>query len=160
MEGIDWNLVRNAKEKMYFGKYTLPVSVKNQLALPSDFREAGVNNVFLTQGFDRNLMLLSPNAFAKISSHIQAASISDPLARLMNRLFMGSATELVIDGGGNIDLPTHLREYAELDKEIVIVGQGEYSEIWSPALWQKQMDSVNDFEANTHRFEKFHISLA
>jgi MraZ protein len=160
MEGIDWNLVRNAKEKMYFGKCTLPVSEKNQLALPSDFRETGSNAVFLTQGFDRNLMLLSPHAFSKMASHIQAASISDPLARLMNRLFMGSATELVIDAVGNIDLPMQLREYAELGREIVIVGQGEYSEIWSPALWQKQMDSVNDFEANTHRFEKFNISLA
>ncbi len=85
---------------MFFGKCTLPVSEKNQLALPAEFRESGSTSVFLTQGFDRNLMLLSPQAFNKISSHIQAASISDPLARLMNRLFMGSAAELVIDGSG------------------------------------------------------------
>ncbi len=61
---------------------------------------------------------------------------------------------------GQIELPESLREYAELGKEIVLVGQGEFSEIWSPDLWQKQMESVNDFEANIHRFEKFHISLA
>ncbi|HEX7620758.1 MAG TPA: hypothetical protein VF359_06115 [Anaerolineales bacterium] len=144
---------------MFFGKSTLPLSEKSQLTLPSNYREAGSNAVFLTQGFDRNLILMSPQAFNNIYSHVKATSISDPLARLLNRLFLGSAAELAIDDLGQIELPVNLCEYAELSKEIIVVGQGEYSEIWSPALWQKQMDSLNDFEANTHRFEKFHVSL-
>jgi MraZ protein len=145
---------------MFFGKCTLPLSQNSQLTLPSNYREAGSNAVYLTQGFDRNLILLSPRAFNAIYSRVKDTSISDPLARLLNRLFLGSAIVAVIDDSGQIELPTNLCDYAELGKEIVIVGQGEYIEIWSPALWQKQMDSLKDFEANSHRFEKFHVSLS
>ncbi len=144
---------------MLFGNYTLRLSGKNQLALPSNYREAISNTAYITQGFDRNLFLLSKQAFNAIYSHVKATSISDPLARLLSRLFLGSAVEVAIEDSGQIELPSSLCEYAGLGEEIIIVGQGEYLEIWSPTLWQKQMDSLNDFETNTHRFEKFHVSL-
>jgi len=144
---------------MFFGKCTLPLSEKSQLTLPLNYREAMSNTAYVTQGFDRNLFLLSQQAFNAIYSHVRATSISDPLARLLGRLFLGGAVEITIDGLGQIELPLNLCEYAGLSNEIIIVGQGEYLEIWSPALWQKQIDSLNDFEANAQRFEKFHVSL-
>ena len=144
---------------MFFGKCTLPLSEKSQLTLPSNYRAAMSNTVYITQGFDRNLFLLPQPAFNAICSHVKETSISDPLARLLSRLFLGGAAEVAIDDLGQIELPSSLCEYAALGREIIIVGQGEYSEIWSPALWQKQMDSLNDFDANTHRFDKFHVSL-
>jgi MraZ protein len=144
---------------MFFGKFTLPLNEKNQLTLPSNYREAMSDTAYITQGFDRNLILLPQQAFNTIYSHVTATSISDPSARLLNRLFLGGAAKISIDGSGQLDLPSNLCEYADLGKEIIIVGQGEYSEIWSPALWQKQIESLNDFEANIHRFEKFHVSL-
>jgi len=144
---------------MLFGNYTLRLSGKSQLTLPSNYREAIRNTAYITQGFDRNLFLLSQQAFNAIYSHVKATSISDPLARLLSRLFLGGAVEVAIEDSGQIELPSSLCEYAGLGEEIIIVGQGEYLEIWSPTLWQKQMDSLNDFETNTHRFEKFHVSL-
>ena len=145
---------------MFFGKCSLPLSENSQLTLPANYRDAGANAVYITQGFDRNLLVLSPQAFNTIYSRVKDTSISDPLARLLNRLFLSSATVVVMDDSGQIELPVNLRDYAEIGNEIVIVGQGEYLEIWSPALWQKQMDSMKDFEANAHRFEKFHVSLS
>jgi MraZ protein len=144
---------------MFFGKYTLLISDTNQLTLPTEFSEAMRPPSYLTRGFDRNLLLLSYQAFNTIYSHIKETSISDPLARLMNRLFLGSAAEIRLDGSGMIELPPSLCEYAELSKEIILVGQGDYSEIWSPMLWQEQANALNDSEANAHRFEKFHVSL-
>jgi MraZ protein len=144
---------------MFFGKCTLPLNEKSQLTLPSNYRDVMSNTVYITQGFDRNLFLLSPQAFNAIYSHVKATSISDPLARLLSRLFLGGAAEIAVDYLGQIELPLDLCEYAGLSNEITIVGQGEYSEIWSSSLWQKQIDSLNDFDANTHRFEKFHVSL-
>jgi MraZ protein len=144
---------------MFFGKCTIPLSEKHQLALPSNYREVVRDSAYITQGFDRNLFLLSHQAFNTIYSHVTATSISDPLARLLSRLFLGGAAEIAIDNLGQIELPSNLCEYAGLGKEIILVGQGEYSEIWSPALWQEQIDSLNDFDANTHRFEKFNVSL-
>jgi MraZ protein len=144
---------------MFFGKCALPISETNQLTLPTEFREALSTPAYLTQGFDRNLLLLSGQAFNAVYSHVKETSISDPLARLMSRLFLGSAAEIRLDGSGMIELPSSLCDYAGLCKEIILVGQGDYSEIWSPALWQEQVDTLNDSQANAHRFEKFHVSL-
>ena len=145
---------------MFFGKCDLSLNEKNQVTLPSNFREAATNSVFVTQGFDRNLLLLTQKAFSSIYSHIKEISISDPMARLLSRLFLGSAVEIQVDNLGMVELPASLCEYAILGKDIVVIGQGEYSEIWSSMLWQKQMDSLKDYDANSHRFEKFHVSLS
>jgi MraZ protein len=144
---------------MFFGKFSLQLSDTGQLSLPSGFREAMSTPAYLTQGFDRNLLFLSQQAFTTIYSHVKEISISDPLARLMNRLFLGGAAEIALDRLGKIELPSSLCEYAGLSKEVILVGQGDYSEIWSPVLWQEQLNTLNDYEANAHRFEKFHISL-
>jgi MraZ protein len=90
---------------------------------------------------------------------VRSTSISDPLSRLLRRLFLGGAAEIAVDPLGQIEVPTDLCEYAGLGKEIIIVGQGEYLEIWSPSLWKKQIESMNDANANIHRFEKFNIPL-
>lgn len=145
---------------MFFGKCSLLLSEKNQLTLPSGYRAAMGATAYITQGFDRNLLLLPQQAFNTIYSHVKATSISDPLARLLNRLFLGGATEISINETGEVEIPSALCEYAGLGKEIIIVGQGEYSEIWSPELWQKQTDRMNDVDANIHRFEKFNVSLS
>jgi MraZ protein len=145
---------------MFFGKLTLPLSDLHQLTLPSNYREAMVKNIYLTQGFDRNLLLLPQAAFEAMYSHIKETSISDPLARLMSRLFLGGASEIAVDDSGRIELPGNLCEYGAIKNEIILVGQGEYSEIWSPVLWQNQIDSLSDFDANSNRFEKFHVSLS
>jgi MraZ protein len=148
------------RKMMLFGKTTLSLNEKNQLSLPSDFREAMSNTVYITQGFDRNLFLLPVQAFNTIYSHVKENSISDPLARLLSRLFLGSATEVVINDQGQVELPLELCEFAGLSKGIVLVGQGEYLEIWSPELWKDQNDSMKNYDANINRFEKFNVSLA
>jgi MraZ protein len=145
---------------MFFGKNTLLLSEENQFALPPLYLDAMGNVAYVTQGFDRNLYILSEQVFTAIYSQVKATSISDPLARLLRRLFLGGAEEISIDQSGNIKLPVNLCEYAGISKEILLVGQGEYLELWSPSLWQRQLDSLNDYDANVQRFEKFHISLA
>jgi MraZ protein len=145
---------------MIFGTCTLPLSEKSKLTLPVNYRESLGSTAFVTQGFDRNLYLLSPSAFLTICSHLGSTSLSDPLSRLLRRLFLGGAVEIKVDEAGQIELPGDLCGYAGLGGEIIMVGQGEYSEIWSPAMWKEQVDGLKDHDANSNRFEKFHISLA
>jgi MraZ protein len=145
---------------MLFGKYPLRLSENKLLALPSSYLPVMGKTVFLTQGMDRNLFLLSPQSFEAIYLHIKEISISDHLARLLRRLILGGAVEITVDGSGQIELPENLCEFASLGNEVILVGQGEYSEIWSPALWQEQEERLGDFDENAHRFEKFNVSLA
>lgn len=144
---------------MFFGKWSLQLSETHELTLPADYKRAMSKIAYLTQGFDCNLYLLSQEAFSTLSSHVRSTSISDPLSRLLRRLFLGGAVEIAVDEQGRIQLPPELCEYAGLAKEIILVGQGDYLEIWSPSLWQEQEESLNDPDANIHRFEKFDLSL-
>ena len=72
---------------------------------------------------------------------IRDRSNINPQARLLQRLLIGHATDLELDAAGRLLLPAMLRDYAELDKKLVLVGQGNKVEIWSEKHWQEGMDS-------------------
>jgi len=144
---------------MFFGIYALSLNEKNELTLPNALRETMGGTVFLTRGFDRNLFLLSQEAFHTISSHVRSTSISDPMSRLLRRLFLGGATRIPLNERGRMELPEDLCSFAGLEGEVTLVGQGDYLEIWSAPEWEKQMDTLNKPEANIQRFEKFNLPL-
>jgi MraZ protein len=144
---------------MFFGKCALQLNDQSELTLPIDYRKAMSKTAYLTQGFDRNLYLLSQEAFTTLSSHLSSTSISDPLSRLLRRLLLGGAAEIVVDEMGQVKLPPELCEYAGLEQEIILVGQGEYLEIWSSSLWEQEMENLKNPGTNTHQFEKFNLPL-
>jgi MraZ protein len=145
---------------MLLGQYLLPINDQGQLTLPSNLCAAMDNHVYLTQGFDRNLLLLTAESFERIYSYLKNTSMSDPLARLLVRLFLGSAVEMNINDAGEIQIPPGLREYSGVEEKIVMVGQGDYFEIWAPLFWDEQIISLRDYQANVNRFAKFNLATA
>ena len=101
---------------------------------------------------------MSSESFERMYSFIKNTSISDPLARLLGRLLLGNAVELNIDGSGQIQLTSDFREYVGALDKIVLVGQGDYFEIWTPASWDEQMKQIQDTEANNQRFSTLNLS--
>ncbi|HQW04168.1 MAG TPA: division/cell wall cluster transcriptional repressor MraZ [Saprospiraceae bacterium] len=73
-------------------------------------------------------------------------------------MFLGKATSLEMNKNGAITLSDSLMEYANLINEFVIVGQGDYLEVWSPDQWQQQQTQINDVQANTQRFSTLMIT--
>lgn len=144
---------------MLLGKHILPIGTDGRFTLPSDFRQDLSKVLYLTQGFERNLMLLTQSAFEKIYSHVKSTSITDPAARLLARLILGNTTELGMDQNGTLQIPANLFEFAGFNGELLLVGQGEFIELWAPAAWETLSDNLGDFSQNTQRFEKFDISL-
>ena len=144
---------------MLFGIHTLSLNHKNELTLPNALRETMGGTVFLTRGFDRNLFIFSQEAFHTISAHVRSTSISDPMSRMLRRMFLGGATRTSLNDNGRLELPEDLRTFAGLEKEITLVGQGDYLELWSAPEWEKQLDGLNKPEANGQRFEKFNLPL-
>jgi MraZ protein len=137
---------------MFLGQYHHSFDDKNRLTVPSRFREPIAGGAFVVQGLDPNLMVLTPTAFETIYQRIMAMNLTDPIARLLRRVVLGTASQLDVDNAGRILLPQSLREFAGLGAEAVLVGQGDYFEIWSPEKWQEQLAQVNDAEANAQRF--------
>jgi len=143
---------------LFFGQYRYSFDDKDGLMVPARFRELLVEGAFVTQGFDRNLVILTPEAFQEIYQLIMALNIADPLARFLLRMVLGNAAELEVDESGRVVLPKHLREFANLAAEAVLIGQGDYFEVWAPALWSQQEANLQDAEANGMRFVTLNLA--
>jgi MraZ protein len=122
------------------------------------FREGLSSAVYITEGFDRNLLVLTSNAFQEIYERVGSLNIADPLARLLLRLILGTAHEAKADLNGYLAIPDELKDFAELHQDILLIGQGDYFEIWSPDLWNKQEIQLRDAETNSGRFSALVIA--
>ncbi|PJB68186.1 MAG: division/cell wall cluster transcriptional repressor MraZ [Anaerolineae bacterium CG_4_9_14_3_um_filter_57_17] len=145
-------------EHMFLGQYHHTLDEKGRLTIPSAFREALTGGAFLSQGFDRNLMVMTADYFQQVYQRINAMSITDPAARLLRRLLLSSAYQVEVDKSGRILLPQTLREFIGSEAEAMVVGQGEYFEIWTPAEWSLQMQTLQDADANAGRFQTLNLS--
>ena len=143
---------------MFIGQFHHQLDEKHQVRIPAHYRELLSGGAFVTQGFDRNLLVLTSRAFHAIYQRVTRANIADPHARLLSRMILGGASPLKIGDSGMIRLPEGLREYAALESEVVLVGQGEYFEIWSSKSWHAQEAILFDAEANSGRFANFDLA--
>ena len=103
-------------------------------------------------------MVMTSAYFQQVYERINAMSITDPAARLLRRLLLSSAYQVEVDRAGRILLPQNLRQFLALNGEAIVVGQGEYFEIWTPTEWSRQMQTLQDAEANAGRFQALDLS--
>ena len=138
---------------MFLGQYQHALDDKGRLTIPAVFRDSLAEGAFISQGFDRNLMVMTATYFQQVYQRINAMSITDPAARLLRRLILSSAYQVEVDKAGRILLPQNLRQFLGMNGEAMIIGQGEYFEVWTPAEWGRQMQTLQDAEANAQRFQ-------
>jgi len=144
---------------MFLGQYQHSLDDKGRLTIPVAFRDALGEGAFIPQGFDRNLMVMTADYFQKVYERINTMSITDPSARLLRRLILASAYQVEVDKAGRILLPQSLRQFLALNGEAMVAGQGEYFEIWTPAEWGRQVQTLQDAEANAQRFQALNLSM-
>jgi division/cell wall cluster transcriptional repressor MraZ len=111
----------------------------------------------MTQGFDRNLQILTAEAFRKVVRQASSLNLADPLARQLLRLLLATAVPVQAESQSSVTVPEGLKDFAALHSEIVLIGQGDYIEIWAPELWEKQETQLQDAEANASRFTALNI---
>ena len=114
------------------------------MALPTRNRESVIavadGKVVVTIDMRERCLLLYPlPEWEIVQRKLESLSNINPEARLLQQLLIGHATDLELDNSGRILLPNLLREYAELSKKLVLVGQGNKIEIWSQDVWQESM---------------------
>ena len=143
---------------MFFGQYHYPFDENYRVEIPENFRELLAGQVVVTQGFDRNILVLSVEAFQDLTKLVMSLNIADPLARGLMRMLLGNASYSKIDQAGSISLQAPLKEFAGIQTGVVLVGQGKYFEVWSQALWQQQELYLQDAEANSQRFTSMNLA--
>lgn len=145
---------------MFLGKHPRSIDGSSRLSVPPAYIGSLASGAYITQGFDRNVQVLTTAAFEEIYRAVIALSITNPLARLLVRLVLGTAQQLVVEPGGQIIIPEDLRQFANLQNDIFVIGQGEYFEIWAPEAWALQEVQLRDAEANAGRFSTLTVSAA
>ncbi|MBN1303935.1 MAG: division/cell wall cluster transcriptional repressor MraZ [Anaerolineales bacterium] len=143
---------------MFLGQYQHSLDDKGRLTVPARFRELLEGGAYITQGFDRCLMVMTDSYFEEVYKRINAMNLTDPIARQLRRLILANAYVIEPDKVGRINISPNLREFIGLDSEAVIAGQGEYFEIWTPELWNEQVLQLQDAEANNQRFSALDLS--
>ena len=143
---------------MYLGQYHLDLDKDYRMVVPAGFRELFAQGAYVTRGFEQNLLVISEQDFQERYKQVAALNITDPDARLLQRLLLGNAVRIEINASGQVLLPLELMAFAGLEKEIILVGQGDYFEVWAPAQWEKQSAILQDTSANSGRFA--HLDLA
>lgn len=142
---------------MFLGQYRHNLDDKGRLTIPARFRDLLTEGVYITQGFESNLLAFTAASFEKISQRINQMSLTDPAVRQLRRLLFSAAVLSEVDRSGRILLPPFLRDVAGIQTDVMLVGAGDYFEIWSPEHWQHQADMLRDTQANEQRFAAFDL---
>lgn len=124
---------------MFRGVSTLTLDSKGRLAIPTKYRERLVEHcdgqMVLTVDRDHCLLLYPLPEWEEIERKLVKLPSFNAQARRLQRLLIGHATEVELDGSGRILLSPELREFAGLDKTVVLIGQGNKFELWDQASW-------------------------
>ena len=122
---------------MFRGINSIIIDTKGRMALPSRYRELLSESMVVTIDTEETCLLLYPEAeWQKIEMSLQKLPSFNPAARRIQRLLIGHATDVDLDGQGRVLLPLELRQYAQLQKQTVLIGQGNKFEIWDEIQWQ------------------------
>ncbi len=143
---------------MFLGQFQHNLDEKGRLMIPARYRELLAAGAFITQGFDRCLMVMTDTYFAQVYDRINSMNLADPTARLLRRLILSNAYAVDVDKVGRILVPGNLRQVIALNGEAIVAGQGDYFEVWNPADWDAQMNQLQDIETNNQRFATLDLS--
>ncbi|MEL1134240.1 division/cell wall cluster transcriptional repressor MraZ [Desulfitobacterium sp. THU1] len=133
---------------MFMGEYLHTIDGKGRLIVPSKFREALGERFIATKGLDHCLFVYPQEEWKILEEKLRALPFTQQDARAFVRFFFSGATECEIDKQGRILLPANLREYAQLDKDVVLVGVSSRVEIWSQGLWADYSRQAEDAYAS------------
>lgn len=128
---------------MFRGINVVNVEAKGRFAMPVRYREQLETEtkrpVVITIDTEERCLLLYPlKTWEEIENKLAALSSFDPATRRVQRLLIGHATECEFDGQGRLLVPPELREYAGIEKKIVLLGQSNKFEVWSDEVWHKR----------------------
>jgi len=132
---------------VFRGVQHINMDAKGRLAMPARQREPLLSRcdgqIVVTIDTQSKCLAIYPlPEWERIEQDIQNLPALKPAVKRFQRLMLGYATDLELDGNGRILLPQSLREYAQLEKKLVLVGQGNKLEIWSETLWLAEREQA------------------
>ncbi|MBQ7839105.1 MAG: division/cell wall cluster transcriptional repressor MraZ [Lachnospiraceae bacterium] len=132
---------------MFMGEYNHTVDTKGRLIIPSKFREVLGDKFVITKGMDGCLFVYDYAEWSNFEEKLKALPINKKDNRMLVRHFLAGAAEVEVDKQGRILIPVKLREYAEITKDVTLIGAAGHIEIWSDERWtalEEDEESMED----------------
>ncbi len=148
-----WDKISKGHFFMFRGINSITIDSKGRMALPSRHRELlsaeNIHKMVVTIDTEEKCLLLYPeHEWQKIEANLQRLPSFNAAARRIQRLLIGHATDIELDAQGRMLLPQELRAYALLQKQAVMIGQGNKFEIWDEQTWQIKRDEWLEEESS------------
>jgi MraZ protein len=128
---------------MLIGQYDGKIGEKHQVALPKKFREKLGDKLIITKGFENCLIIVSEENWKTLLEGTEGKPFIDKDARELQRFLLGNATYVELDTKGRFILPEFLREFANIEEEVIFAGIGRFVEIWDKASFQKHQEDLS-----------------
>ena len=138
---------------MFMGEYNHTIDAKGRLIIPSKFREILGDAFVVTKGLDGCLFVYDNEEWKRVEEKLRSLPITNKEARQFVRFFLAGATEAEVDKQGRILIPNVLREFAEITKDVVLVGVGSRIEIWSRERFEETASFEDMDEIAEHMAE-------
>jgi len=127
---------------MFIGEYIYLIDEKKRLAIPVKFRQSLGKKAIITRGIDNCLVLYPIKEWQKLASKLESLPSSTIDARGFARIMLSGAIDVELDKLGRILIPDYLKEYADLRKNVAILGLSNRIEIWNEKKWQKYKEKT------------------
>lgn len=124
---------------MFLGTHSPKLDDKGRLALPAKFRDELADGVVVTKGQERCLFAFPASEFERIAGQLREAPMTHKATRAYTRVFFAGAHDEVPDKQGRVTIPAHLRNYAGLSKDCVVIGASSRVEIWDSTAWEQYL---------------------
>ena len=129
---------------MFMGEYHHNIDEKNRLIIPSKFRDDLGDSFVVTRGIENCLFVYPKEEWEKIVNKLTDIPFTKKDARVFMRFFLSGATTSEFDKQGRVNITSPLIDYANINKECVIIGDGDRLEIWALEAWNNFFDSAKD----------------
>lgn len=143
---------------MFMGEYNHTIDAKGRLIVPSKLRDALGDHFVVTKGLDGCLFVYPNEEWGKFEERLSELPITNANARKFARFFLAGAADVEVDKQGRILLPSVLRDFAGLEKDVVFVGVSKRVEIWSREKWEEN-STYDDVEEIAEHMDDFGLSI-
>ena len=145
---------------MFMGEYNHTIDAKGRLIVPAKFREILGDNFIVTKGLDGCLFVYPNDEWTRFEEKLKSLPLTNKNARQFTRFFLAGAAACEGDKKGRKLLPQVLREFASLEKDVVLVGVASRIEIWSRERWDESMNTYDgDMDEVAENMESLGFSI-
>jgi len=134
---------------LLLGTYTPKLDEKGRLLLPAKLRPRFSPGLVMTKGQEHCIYLMPVDEFARFYEKLQLAPVTEREVRDYLRVMLSGASDETPDKQGRINIPQSLREYANLDRDVAVIGAGTRVEVWDKAAWDTYLSDKEQAYADT-----------